>query len=61
MSNHASGLPFPQYGFTKNDEAGYRGHYLIGVKKAVLMDYKELSQFFAEARALEEASGDRPR
>ncbi len=58
-----AGLPFPRYNFNENDVGGYRARYLSGVKRAMVMDYRELNRFFSDAlaQALEEASEDQPR
>ena len=56
MAAQAS-FPFPSYGFTPDDEEGYRAQYLSAVKRGGLGEYEQLSQFFAEAlsRAVRES------
>jgi cell filamentation protein len=42
-------MPPPNYGFFENDTNGKRAIYLRAVKKAVLLDRTELTQFFYDA------------
>ena len=46
---YQAGLPLPDYRFDEKDTNGFRAEYLSAIKKAVLLETEELTQFFSKA------------